>query len=284
MARITALSALLDPSGSMLLAERYEYVVENVQKRTLANLLKNVDLSGDPESGTVEAKRFVNAKSQLYGTARAAHKGDAIKGKPVTIPIDTDREFVEELEQKDVSLLGVEGLINRRTSNHAMRMAAELDEAFFDEAKTSGSQFLPKQSLTDTADIVEAAIVAMQNIKNDYIDGLDREMLSVIMDAETYSEMRKSLDKSPNSNIDTAANEFYNYHGVKAYQSNRLPTGVKFIVMLDGSIAQPVMSNQYAAEKIGLSEAYAVSLFFHYGTKAVTPETIMWYDGTSATS
>ena len=34
------------------------------------------------------------------------------------------------------------------------------------------------------------------------------------------------------------------------------------------------MSNPYGAEKIPLSEAYAVSLFYHYGTKVVMPDLI----------
>ena len=43
---------------------------------------------------------------------------------------------MEEVEQKDVSLLGVEGLIAKRTANHALRMAAELDTKFFEVAGT----------------------------------------------------------------------------------------------------------------------------------------------------
>ena len=52
--------------------------------------------------------------------------------------------------------------------------------------------------------------------------------------------------------------------------------------MMDESIAQPVMSDVYTAEKIPLSDAVGIELFFHYGTKAVTPDTILWYDGTHA--
>ncbi|MPM56778.1 hypothetical protein SDC9_103593 [bioreactor metagenome] len=47
--------------------------------------------------------------------------------------------------------------------------------------------------------------------------------------------------------------------------------------MVDGSVAQPVMANPYSAEKIPLSEAYAVSLFFHYGTKCVMDDLILYY-------
>ena len=57
--------------------------------------------------------------------------------------------------------------------------------------------------------------------------------------------------------------------------SNRLPEGVKFELMCDGSIAQPVRSTPYSAERIPLSEAMGVSMFFYYGTKAVTPELVL---------
>ena len=50
--------------------------------------------------------------------------------------------------------------------------------------------------------------------------------------------------------------------------------------MVAGAVAQPVMASQYVAEKIALSEAYGVSLFYHYGTEAVTPDLI--FTGVSA--
>ena len=100
--RITSLNMLLDPTGKMLLAEEYGKVIENVQKNTISGKMKNTELSGDPSAGTVEAKRFANATSKNYGTARGAAKGDGVKGKPVTIPINVDKEIVEEVEQKDV--------------------------------------------------------------------------------------------------------------------------------------------------------------------------------------
>ena len=45
--------------------------------------------------------------------------------------------------------------------------------------------------------------------------------------------------------------------------------------MVRGAVAQPVVVNQYGApEKIPLSNDYAVSLFYDYGTKALTPDLI----------
>lgn len=284
--RIESLNVLLDgsESGKMLLKEAYDGVLENVQKQAVSVQLKNTDLSGDPTAGTVEAKRFVNSASQDYGTARTAGKGNAVKGKTVTIPIDTDKEFVEEIEDKDIKLLGVDGIVAKRSSNHAMRMAAELDEKFFAVGKTSGTQFKPAKAVTSIQDIVENAILLLENLKNDYIDGLPRDMLRIVFDAETYSQMRMYLDTVVNTNVDTTTESFVMYHGVRCYSSNRLPAGVKFEIMMNESIAQPVMSQAYSAEKIPLSNAVAIELYFNYGTKAVTPDTIYWYDGTHAES
>lgn len=282
--RIESLNVLLDgsDSGKMLLKEAYDGVIANVQKNTISSRIKNTDLSGDPDAGTVEAKRFANASSQNYGTARTAGKGNAVKGKTVTIAIDQNKEFIEEIEEKDIRLLGVDGLIAKRSANHANRMAAELDQKFFEVGKTEGTQFKPAAAVTDIQAIVEAAILQMEKLKNNYIDGLDRSMLSITFDPDTYSAMRMYLDTVVNTNVDTTTEEFNMYHGVKCFSSNRLPAGVKFEIMMDESIAQPVMSDVYTAEKIPLSDAVGIELFFHYGTKAVTPDTIFWYDGTHA--
>lgn len=276
MARLDSLSVLLDPTGKMLLAEAYKGVLDNVQKSAISTQLKNTDLSGDPTSGTVEAKRFANATSKAYGNARTNGKGDGIVGKPVTVAIDQDREFVEEVAQKDISLLGVDGLVAKRSANHAMRLTAELDGAFFAVAKAEGAAFVPSESAIP--DKIEEAIVALESFKNDYIDGVDRDLMAVVCTPKTYSAVRKYLDTAVNNaNVDTAAESFNKFHGVDCYSSVRLPIGVDFIVMVKGSIAQPVRSTPYAAERIPLSEDMAIEMFFYYGTKAVTPETIFYY-------
>lgn len=277
--RIESLNVLLDPTGKMLLKEAYDGVIANVQKGTISTKIKNTDLSGDPLAGTVEAKRFANATSKAYGTARSASKGDAVKGKTVTVPIDQDKEFVEEIQQKDIRLLGVDGLIAKRSANHANRMIAELDEQFFVEGKTAGTQFKPASTVTNIEAIVEAAILQLETTKNEYIDGIDRSMMSITFDPTTYSAMRMYLDTVVNTNVNTTTEEFVMFHGVKCFSSNRLPSDVKFEIMMDESIAQPVRSVPYTAERIPLSEAMAVEMFFYYGTKAVTPDTIFWYNG-----
>ena len=274
MPRITALNILLDTTGKEYLSELYGKTIEGVQKALISGPMKNMDLSGDPVSGTVEAKRFVNATSKAYGTARTAGKGDAVKAKPVTVAIDTDKEIVEELEDKDVRLYGVDGVLDRRSANHILRMAAELDNAFFAAAAGSANA-LNMSGYASVSEELEAIIQECETTQNDFVDGVPRAMMHLILSPKYYGKVRNDLDKQTNNaNVDTSAEEFYAWHGVRTYSCVHLPAGCDYLLMVDGSVAQPVMADQYTAEKIPLSNAYGVELFYHYGTKVVTPDLI----------
>ena len=132
MGRIASLAILTqDGAGKEYLAETYGKVIEGVMKTLVSANMTNADLSGNPASGSVEAKRFVNAQVQDYGSARAAGAGNKIKAKPVTVKISEDKEIVEEIEEKDTMLYGVDGLFDRRSANHVVRMASNLDTEFF---------------------------------------------------------------------------------------------------------------------------------------------------------
>ena len=45
------------------------------------------------------------------------------------------------------------------------------------------------------------------------------------------------------------AESFGYFHGVICYSSIYLPAGVNGVLLVDGSVAQPVLSKQYKAEK-----------------------------------
>lgn len=275
--RITALNILLDPEGKAFLAELYGKVIQNVQRSTISFLLKNTDLSGDPTSGTVEANRYQNSASKQYKTARGIGKGDAVKAKPVTVPVDIDREIVEELETKDIKLYGVDGVLERRARNHINSMVRELEEAFFYEmAKEAEIDFTPSSPGNTVAETLEEMFVFLSEVRNQYVNGVDRELMTLILDPSTYSKIRNYLDTSVNNaNVNTAVKSFGYFHGVRVFESIYLPAGVRALLETSGSVAQPVMSNQYTAEKIPLSNAFAVELFFSFGTKTVTPDLIV---------
>lgn len=280
MARIDSLSIQLqtDASAKDKLAESYGKVIENLEKSTISSVLKNTDLSGDPASGTVEAKRFANAIAQNYGTARGNGYANKVKAKPVVVALDTNKEFIEEVEEKDLRTYGIGGLIERRTTNQGGAIKRLLERAFFTEAVNSGS------ALTLSSDTIEGkfeeAIQEIETTKNDFVDGVERDLINIICSPATYGQIRTYLDKGVNnSNVSTAVGEFGQFHGVDVYSSVYLPNGVDFIIMVKGSVAQPVIPSIYNPAKIELSDATGFGIFLYFGTKAVTPELIK-YAGT----
>ena len=277
MARLDALSIKLQNDSADKLAEEYGKVIENVQAITLADKLKNTDLSGDPTSGTVEAKRFVNVSGQAYGTARTAGKGNNIVAKPVVIALNDNTEYIEEVEEKDLKTYGVDGLIERRTKNHGDALAVELDTKFFAEAVSAGTSFTPTGTPT-IDDEIEEAIQKIETTKNSFVNGVPRNMIEVVASPETYGKLRNKINAIPNSNgLGQLANyEQGTFNNTSIYSSVFLPNGIKYVVMVKGAVAQPVMTSISNPAKIPLSDATSFGLFAYKGTKAVMEDLIIY--------
>lgn len=270
MARIASLAILASTTGNDYLAEKYGAVIKNIQKKTLSGRLKNQNLSGDPTTGTVEAKRFSNTTSKQYGTARSGGAGDKLKAKPVVVAIDTDRELIREVEQKDVRLYGVDGLVERQAAADEASVTRELERAFFAEAVNAGTAV----TLTETAiaDKLEELIQKLEVVKNDYVDGVPRDVMHLALAPSLYGKARTYFDKVEKGNATEEG--FTLFHGVKVDSSTYLPAGTVAVLQVEGSVAQPVLFTRQNAERVPFSNAYAFGLFFSYGTKAVTEDLI----------
>jgi len=276
MARIASLSQLNESAGKDYLAESYGKVIENIEKSTISSVIKNTDLSGTPNSGSLEAKRFTNTASNAYGTARSGRAGQLNVVRPVTISIDTDRELIHEVEEKDISLYGVDGLISRKQAQDAKSMARELERKFFSVAAIEGSRKATFTAAT-ALEKFEEFVQGIENTQNDFVDGVDRDMIHVVMNTATYGALRTYIDTNTNNaNVNTAMAEFGTLHGVKVYSSVYLPSGVTHIGMVEGAIAQPVMTNLDDSGKFPASNAYHFGMFYSYGTKAVMPDLIQY--------
>ena len=283
MARLDALSIkMTNGSTAEKLAEEYGKVIENLQHITLASKLKNTDLSGDPTSGTVEAKRFVNITGQAYGTARGSGHAQYVKADPVVISLNDDTEYLEEVEEKDLKTYGVNGLIERRTRNHQDALAVELDTKFFAEAVNGGSSFTPSAAATAIEDEIEEAIQEIETTKNDFVQGVPRNMIEVVMSPAYYGKLRNKINSISNSNdLGQVRNyEAGTFNNVNVYSNVFLPQGINYVVMVKGAVAQPIMTSIYNPAKVDLSDATAFGLFAYKGTKAVTPDLII-YNGTA---
>ena len=280
MARIESLNILLTTTGKDYLAELYGNVLDNVMATAISPLLKNDAPIGDfGAAGSCEFKRFEITKPKPYGTARAAGKGQSLKVDPVTVSRDTNRELIVEIEQKDIAMYGVDGLMDRKGRQHVLSMTSDLDTAFFSKAVEEGTEFTPTAATLE--DQVEEAIVELESTKNDFVDGVPRDIISVVCNPKTYSAIRTYLQKSTRQNRVTGLeDQFDDFNGAACYKSTHLPDGINFVVLVTGSIAQPIYVNQpYKAENIPLSDAKAISMFYYYGTKAVMPDLILYVSG-----
>lgn len=271
MARQDALSIYISDEAKDKLAETYGEVIESVQKGAVSEQIKNKNYSGDPTTGSVEIDRFANANIKDKGTARTNAKGDKLKdnGK-VTINVDTDKEIVEEIAKKDIKLFGITGMAEKRKNNHIKKLQAYLDTEFFACAVSEGTNVAGLTSGT-IVEKLEALIQSVETTQNDWVDGVDRDMLVLTVTPKIYGELANYIDSVPNSL--TNLNDEY-FHKVRIYSNHRQTKDA--ICMIDGAIGQLVTTDQYDAEKIPLSNDIALELFFSKGTKAVMPDLIKY--------
>lgn len=272
MARTDALNIVTSGTTKDKLAESYGKVIESIQKGAISEKIKNTDYSGDPTTGSVEVNRFDNASSEDYGTARAAGKGDALaNGGKVTINLNTDKEIVEEIEEKDVRTFGVENIIARRADNHAKRMIATLDRAYFSALEAAGTAVTLPAGVTAIEDVVETMIQSIETVTNDHVDGVDRELIVLTFSPAVYGKLRNHIDKVMVTN-DAGEEEIAMFHGARVFSNTRQTKAI--IATVFGSAGQPVLVNEYADEKVPLSNAHAVELFYSFGTGVVTPDLV----------
>lgn len=281
MARLDALSLkLANGSTAASLAELYGFVIENYEKMSVSAALKNRELSGDFAAGSVEAKRFLNAVSNAYGTARAAGAGVDVKSSTVTVAKDTHREIIEEIEGFDLNKFGVEGIIQRRALNHVKAMVRETDKAFFAKGYEIGTRVT--HSATTWAGKLEEMAVKAESLLNNYVDGVERDLLAFVVTPAVYSALRLEVDEMPAQDNFYAKGAIVMFHEIPVFKSVHLPKEsgqvVSAFCMAFASIAQPIEAVPYTAERIPLSKAQAVSLFYDFGTEATAPE-LVFYSG-----
>lgn len=273
MPRTRAISLLEGLGQNAELSEIYGVVIESIKKETLSQFLKSQNYTGNPAAGSVEFRRFVNSRSQPYGTARAAGRGDAVQAPPVTLNLDQHEEIVEEVAKFDLDTFGVGGVMVRRAADHIDTMASVLDIAFFDAADQAANAVVPQAQ--DAVGQLEELILSLETVQNQFVRGVPRNLISVVCNPTFYSSIRGALDMLPTSNVDTAAEEFGMFHGVRVYSGLNIPAGTDAIAMARGAVALPVVVYPYTEpEKIPLSNDFAVSLFYDYGVEVLTPDLV----------
>ena len=271
-----SLSMILQSDGTTkdTLSEQWGYVIDNFNKSTVSQLFKNTQLSGEPTAGVLQAKRFANAVAKAYGTARAGGAAQGIQVKPVTVNIDDDKEWLEEVEEKDLLLYGVDSIISRRTQNQGSGIRRYFERKFFNTAVVEGT--LHSFTASDVEDKLEEIIQKLETLNNDFVDGVERDMMVLVLRPSIYGQAREYIDSLQNANVTSAVGEFGQFHGVTIISSVYLPATVDYLIMANGSVAQPIRLKLQNPEKIQFSEATCFGAFTYSGTTAVAPDMIFF--------
>nr|DAP52304.1 MAG TPA: major capsid protein [Caudoviricetes sp.] len=267
-----------DDTTKAKLAELSGKLIEGIFATAISSGIKNTDYSGDPTTGSVEVNRFKNAVSKDYGTARGAGKGEALRntGK-VTVNINQRKEIIEEVNGTDLALFGLAGLAEKRANNHLKQMVAVLDRAFFTEAEAKATNVV-LTGITAIEEVAEKMIQTIISVKNDWVDGVDKEDVVMTLNPKAYGKLRNYLDKVTVPTVNSGTREINVFHGVETIENLRQTADV--LIQIKGAIALPVLVKQYDAEKIPLSNDYGLELFYDYGVTVVAKDLI--FKGTLA--
>ena len=123
---------------------------------------------------------------------------------------------------------------------------------------------------------LSALVLKLHTTKNDFVDGVEKEDIHVVLSPEAYEEMRDYIDTKANANVQTDIEEFGKFHGVWVYSNNHQPEGVEMIAMCFASIAEPVRPSEYRANKLDMSDAYSIGMPYYYGCEPVMPDLIYY--------
>ena len=229
-----------------------------LEKLTRANLRFVVSVAKQYQNQGLSLPDLINEGN--LGLIKAAEKFDETRGfKFISYAVWWIRQSILQAIAENARLIRLP-LNKISTINKVNRCYTLLEQEF--------------QREPTEEEIAEKMIQQCETTKNEYVDGVPRAMMHMVLDPDYYGKIRTYLDKVTVPGVGAADEEFYAFHGVKTYSCVHLPQDVKALVMVDGAVAQPVMADPYDAEKIPLSNAYGIELFYHFGTKSVTPDLI----------
>ena len=276
-----ALSIYTTGSTPADLRNKIAGVFENLSKKTISGRLKSKNGVLNESAGSFEFKRFANATAVTYGSARTSG-GAKVKAAPVIVNMDSNKEIVEEVNAFDGGSFTEEDLnsfLARRQVAIQQAVERDLDREFF-AAVAAAEGGGTSSTVIDTTEAIipqlEAIIVALEMTKNDYVDGVDREQMALVLTPELYGKVKTELNDCYNFSGTVADEIFKGINGVATFSSNRLPDKVQYELVVMDAVAQPVMLSATEIEKIPLSNEYAVEIFYRFGTKVLAPELALY--------
>lgn len=259
-------------------------IFENVGAKTVAGKLKsrNADLS--KPAGSYEYKRFSNAESKEYGTARSTHTGANVIAKPVVVNLDQNREIVENVNEFDANSFteeALESLLKRRQYDIQLSLERELDREFFSAAKLEGTAAeIVVDASKDIVAQLEEVILKLVTTKNKFVDGVDRENMALVVSPKLHSKLKTELNHVYNFSGSVESGPVPGINGVAVMEALRLPEGVDYVLITKDSIAQPVVIKDAVVGVWDGSIDVYYGTFYRYGTRVLAPELVLYGSAT----
>lgn len=255
----------------------YGEIQGTIAAKTVYRDLVNTNYTNDPvKGGTVKVRRLVKAISQAYGTARTAGAGNKLKNNYAKVDIDVEREFSEEMDAKDIQLYSEEGglaLLKKRQPEYALGMSIELEKAYFVKLQQTAQAngLVDVSGGADLQDKLTLLIQAAEAIVSDNVEGIDRDILVLTLASKHYDALEKVLTTLTNpisGRTDARA-----FRGVEVRRASR--QGYDAIIQVIGSVAQPVVMDNFKIFNPQFSNDSATFFSYYYGTDAVLPECVL---------
>lgn len=249
----------------------YGAMLQNIATSALFSRFVNRNYSGTPQSGgTIRVKRMKFSESDDYGTARAAGQGNKLQNNGVDVKIGTRKEIVEEVEGIDITLYGVPEILALRRADHQVSMSVTLDKAYFAKLQNVAT-VVDLSSETNIEDKVLKLIQTLEGVENDNVQKVDRAFMVLTLAPKFYDKLVKYTQTLPSLLNQGANGQFF--HQVEVVSAPRQTLDA--VIQVRGSLALPVVIDNYTASRIPLTNAFTEELYYTYGLEAVTPDLVL---------
>ena len=238
MAKTNTISIFESENTQAKLNELQAGIVENLQTKGNSFRVKSKNANLNEKAGSYIFKRYQNSQSKAYGTARTANAGDKLTAPDITVNVDDHKEIVEEVAKFDAERFGVDasviGIVEKRKTNHEMTLKRDVESKFWQEAYTKAiagddlgmtGQVVAGIGAAGTTPIDEyldsEVFVKLETVKNNYVNGVDRELIASMLSPKAYSKLKSRLNTLYNANFAVADKELQGINGVACF--NELP-------------------------------------------------------------
>ena len=259
---------------------QYGKIMERVSAGTVYRDLVNTNYIDTPvRGGTIQVRRMKASTSQAYGTARTAGEGAILKNLKPTVKVDTDREIAEEMDAKDKKLWTDKGdlaVLQSRQADFSTSMNIELEKAYFEklELTAQANGLVDVSGGSDLQDKLTLLIQHLEKLENEYVSGVERAFMVMTVNPVIYDALEKV--RTTFNNPITGRTDENAFRRVAIRPALR--QGYDAIIQVVGSLAEPVVMDDFYIAKPDLSNDHYAYISYYYGVDAVMSDLVFAAD------